>query len=221
MGFYGPYATFIFLPITIIILASNLAPFLRYLIYKLTSEKQITIPVIGVAEQPVLVLEYDKNAQALPFGLGLFLITLSLFLFFFADHIAYWFTYVRHGSIFFLTNEQTYVFYYVALKFMSLVALFCFCAALILTFNRKVIFYKNAVVVENSITGGRELPLDDNVRCNDAGSGGRGIWIYDERKGINLKVYSQNYMDITLEQEKLLTEIISKIPEKTKIFTII
>jgi hypothetical protein len=61
----------------------------------------------------------------------------------------------------------------------------------------------------------------DNVRCNDAWSGGRGIWIYNERKGINLKVYSQNYMDITLEQEKLLTEIISRIPEKTKIFTII
>lgn len=106
-------------------------------------------------------------------------------------------------------------------KFQSLVALFCFCAVLILSFNKKVIFYKNAVIVENSITGRRELPLDDNVRCNDLGTGGRSIWIYNERKGINLQVYSQNYMDITLEQEKLLNEIISRIPEKKRRFSVI
>ena len=221
MGFYGPYATLIFLPMVIIIFARNLPTFLRYLIYKSTPEKLQSRPAVGVLEEPVLVLEYDENAQALPFAMGIFLIPLSLCMFIFADYMAYKFTYVDNGSIFFLTSEQTYVFYYVAWKFMSLVLLFCFCAALILSFNRKVIFYKNAVVVENSITGRRELPLDDDVRCNDSGSGGRSIWIYNQRKGINLQIYNQNCMDINLDQEKLLTEIISRIPEKTKIFMII
>lgn len=86
------------LPLTIYILANNLATLLRYLIYKLTPEKQQSRPVIGVVEQPVLVLEYDKNAQALPFGLGLFLITLSLLAFFFADRMAKGDIYIRHFS---------------------------------------------------------------------------------------------------------------------------
>ena len=221
MGFYGSYSALIFLPLTIIILASNLATLFRYLMYKLIPEEKKTKAVISADDQPVLVLEFNKTSLFISWLLVMPFIALSVHAFFFADHIAYKSTYVNDRSIFFLTREQTYVFYYVAWKFISLVVLFCFCAVSIITLNRKVIFYNNAVVVENLITGRRELQLDENVKRNDAGSGGRGIWIYDERKGINLKVYSKTCMELTRKQEKLLTEIMSRIPKKTKIFMII
>jgi hypothetical protein len=204
------------LPLTTYMLASNLATLLRFFIYKLTLEEQQSKPAIGVDEQPVLVLECDGNSQVLPLVVAMFLVLLSLSIFLFVDGKM-----DMQRAFFFLTSEQTYILYYLVWKFQSLVCLFCFCAVSIQSLTRKVIFYKNAVVVENSIMGRGELPLDDNVKRNDAGSKGRGWWIYDERKGINLKVYSKTFMELTHEQEKLLTEIMSRIPEKKKRFMLI
>ena len=66
--------------------------------------------------------------------------------------------------------------------------------------------------------GRRELPLDESVKRNEY----RGSkWIYDERKGINLQVYNKKFMELNHKQEKLLTEIMSRIPEKKKSFMLI
>jgi hypothetical protein len=88
------------------------------------------------------------------------------------------------------------------------------CVQFIRSFTRKVIFYKNAVVVDNPIMGRRELPLDENVRRYEYW--GMYKYIYDERKGINLQVYNKKFMELTHKQEKLLSEIMSRIPKKQK-----
>ena len=203
-------------PPTLLMSATILATSFRYLIYKLTSEKQKNRPVKGVEEQPVLILECNENSQMLSCWIPLmFLIPLMLWCFFSADRVA---KMDMHKTFFSLNSEQTYILSYLMCKFQSLFALLIFCIQLIKSFTKKVIFYNNAVVVENSIMGRRELPLDESVKRNEY----RGSkWIYDERKGINLQVYNKKFMELTHKQEKLLTEIISRIPEKKKSFMLI
>jgi hypothetical protein len=206
-------------PFTLLMSVNMLANFLRYLMYRLTPEKQKSKPAIGVDEQPVLILEYNNTLQPVIVWIATIVcIAVSLYIFFFADHVVRQ-EIERHRTFFSLNSEQSYILYYLAWKFQGLFVAFIMCVQFIRSFTRKVIFYKNAVVVDNSIMGKRELSLDENVRRYEYW--GIYKYIYDERKGINLQVYNKKFMEMTHKQEKLLTEIMSRIPKKTKRFMLI
>ena len=76
-------------PATLLMSVNMLADFLRYLMYRLTPEKQKSKPAIGVDEQPVLVLEYNNaSRQVFVWITVICIIPICLSLFYFADQNA-------------------------------------------------------------------------------------------------------------------------------------
>ena len=188
-----------------------LAQLLKYLIYKIIDKEPRTKPAVVLNEQPILVLEYNKIQQIIFYRIVLIIsIIMCIFSLFIADDIA---REAMDRGFLYLSGEQTYALYYWSWNLSCTSWLFMSCTMSINFLYRKVIFYRNAVVVDNYISGRTALALDEDVKRNECGNY---IWIYNEKRGLNLPIFNENLMRLDNHQAKLLEEILGKIPQKNK-----
>ena len=199
----------ILIPLFLYLWMGILIDFFKYMRYRVTRKPERIQNSIAGNEKPILVLEYNNEARIKKAKIGLTVFVLGFVICFFtAAHDAR----SDMHRVFLSFNEgQTYILYYWTWKFICSFGLLFFVLQSIKFFGKRVIFFKNYVVIENSITGKRGLPLDNNIRRN---KGPVVDWLYDPQRGINLPVFDKRFMILTPDQEKLLDEILNGIPLK-------
>jgi hypothetical protein len=199
-------------PLSLYAMVLILPDFLKYLSYRIKNKGIQNKVGVGENEEPVLVLEYNnkrglsKVKAAAMFGLFLCMFGLCI-----ADNAA------REDSrmaFFSLDKDQTYILYYWTWKFISLFLMVIFFLASIKGFNKRVLFFKDRVISENGLVGTRELALDNSIMLTK-NKKYKVCWIYD-RNGRSIRVFDKRFMNLESHQEKLLDEILCKIPEKKK-----
>lgn len=204
-----------FIPAFLYIWVRILADFFKYLKYRLTVKREQISFDTQNNEPPVLVLEYDR-----PLWIYIFIIIIFLVLFyaFFSDFLAR----AQSRTLFFsLNKEQTYILYYWTLKFIF-GSFLLYWGILVIDnfFNKKVYFFKDIVIVENTLIGRKSMVLDHNVRFTKS-IYGKLYWLYNELSMKHFQIINDKLMKkIDSRQEKLLDEFLSKIPEKKKTFYI-
>ena len=199
------------LPLTLYAWVRVLTNLFRYLKYRLAGHQEQIKYNIKQTKQPILVLNYK-----IPLKFILLIMTCILvtgFYFFQTDAD------VRKdlNKLFFsFSEEQTYILYYWAWKInLGSLHLFSVFVALIM-FNRKVSFYKNIVILENTLFGKKSFVLDDNLKFSKESNG---IRLYNELSATNIVILNKKLMEkMDSQQEKLLYEFLSNIPEKHKYF---
>lgn len=203
------------IPLLLYVWVSILADFFKYLRYRLTDTGEQIKSNAEQNEPPILVLQFNR-----PLKIWLAIMTffpLLLFGFLKADYVA---RDDMNRLFFSLNKEQTYILYCWAWKFVCGGIFLWFGTGIINTFsNKKVSFFKNIVVIENALTGRRSLVLNNHVRCTK-GANGIGYWLYNELSMKHLLIDRTMMKKLDSRQEKLLDEILSKIPEKKKTFYI-
>jgi hypothetical protein len=199
-------------PCLLIGLVQMLPDIFRYLRYRINNKGVQNKVGDGVNEEPVLVLEYNIGRGLLKFKtinmLAFFLLMFGLYI---ADNAA------REDSrmaFFSLNKEQTYILYYWTWKFISLFGLVMVSLLSIKLFNKRVIFFRDRVISENSLLGKSELSLGNGVMLTKH-KRYKIYWIYDQN-GRSIRVFDFRFMNLKSHQEKLLDEILCKIPEKKK-----
>jgi hypothetical protein len=182
----------------------------RYARYRMNHKGEQAESIIGVNEEPLLVLEFNNKAQKRLLGMiHTVFLALLLFVFFNADDAARSDTY---SLFFFLNKDETYTLYFWTWKFAALAIILFQGLVAIHFFSKRVLFYKKAVVLENSVRGKRVLALNNNVRrysrpVNEL--------LYDSTKGINIPIFKK-FIKPNFDQEKILADILSNIPQKRK-----
>ena len=193
--------------------ATILVNFLRRLVYRIAHRRD-KLPVLR-DEQPILVLEYDNSDAMVVRGmlLGIFLL-MCLFGFLSADSLA---RKDLYSSFLFLNREHTYVLYYWAWKFAFMACLLWLGLWTVNLFNKKTFFFNDFVVVENALRGKKTMLLDNNVRLTKSTNKVL-YWLYNDLSKEHYQIVYKKFMLLDPQQEKLLDEVLSKIPEKKKTF---
>jgi len=193
------------------------ANFLRHIRYRMMHMTEQDNLVFGQNEQPTLILEYDNTPMIIFLKIfPIILCLMCLFAWFTADKAVHR---DMHYMFFSLNPEHTYILYYWAWKFQIITALLIFGWMVFKSFNKRVYFFNNAVVLENALIGKNALVLDDNVRITKHPSG-NGYWLYNELSMKYIQIVNKKLMKLDAQQEKLLKDFLSKIPEKKKTFYI-
>ena len=188
----------------------------KIITYKIKNRGEPNDNSIGENEQPVLELEFDSDKLFTRRVGAIIFLLLLIFGFFTASSGA------RHDlhSLFpFLNEKQTYILYYCAWKFDSffmLVWLGPF--GIIGSFNKRVLFFKKYVILDNRLTGLKKFTLNSNVRLSKTSS--YCYILYDQQTGAKTLVLYRKTMKFDDEQEKLLEEYLRKIPVKKRYFYI-
>ena len=160
--------------------------------YRITHKGKQDELLIGDDEQPVLVLEFNNISQIMLLRLSsVFIFAVCVFGFIAADYAA---RQDMNRAFFFLSKEQTYNLYFWMYKYTSLGLLLWIWLQGTDFFNKRVVFYRNAVVLENSIWGKRILKLGNNVKLSKQS---KVWWLYDSSTGIilpafNIQMYEAN-----------------------------
>ena len=84
-------------------------------------------------------------------------------------------------------------------------------------FNKKLVFFRNRIIAQNSLTGTNEFFISKDVWLvksprQDA------YWLYNELQGTKIQILNRDLMKLDPQQETRLAEFISRIPEKEKTF---
>ncbi|MGD0280147.1 MAG: hypothetical protein ABSC11_12675 [Smithella sp.] len=182
--------------------------------YQRTGDQEQLRYNIEPYEPPILEINFDKPPLKIWLA-SIIMITLCAACFFLADLAARDDLYKLFFS---LNKEQTYILYYWAWKFNSLsLLIICINVGLRIFFNKKISFFKNIVILENSLLGKKSLVLDDNVRCSRASTGV--IWLYNELSMRHIVIMNRRIKeDLAPWQQKLLDDFLSKIPDQKKEF---
>ena len=189
-----------------------LAELFKYVKYRITHKGKQAEILIGDNEQPILVLEFNNISQIMLLRLGsVFLFTVFVFGFIAADYAA---RLDMNRTFFFLSKEQTYNLYFWMYKYSSLGLLIWIWLQGTHFFNKRVVFYRNAVVLENSIWGKRILKLGNNVKLSKQS---KVWWLYDSSMGIIIPAFNKKCMRLNHDQEKILKDIFVTIPVKNKL----
>lgn len=166
-------------------------------------------------EKPVLVLEYDKRQKNLLGFLLIFFLMGFLYCFLWAASFA---RDAMHIRFLFLNNKQSYVLYYVAWKFNSLLVMIWLGQLCFKIFNsKKVLLFKNGLIMENSLGSPMKFALNENVWLIK--NSGRDIYsLYDDVQEKKIRFFDRLIMKLDANQEVLLNNFLSGIPEKKKEF---
>lgn len=204
----------LFIPVLLFLLGRKILPDIlkkvEYLFKHRDKGKELDI---NKNETPILILEY--NGQDL-FALKCAVITAFvtvLAIFFAASIIA---RDDKHPFIF-LNKEQSYILYYWAWKFATLFLLIWFGNSSITLFNKYFLFFKDGIIVQNSLTGTKSFAINNNVYLVKSPNQDA-YWLYDNLKEAKLQIFNRSFMILDSQQEKLLAEFIANIPEKKKTF---
>ena len=213
--FNSSFLLVFFIPVLLFIFIKKLLPEIRKNIkYRIKKSNEQTGSNIEKNETQLLTLEYNgQNLFALRCGaivaLGTALIA------FFGTAIA-----ARedmYRTFFFLNRVQTYILYYWTWKFFCLFMFIWGASMFAVVFNKKLVFFRNRIIAQNSLTGTKEFFISKDVWLvksprQDA------YWLYNELQGTKIQILNRDLMKLDPQQETRLAEFISRIPEKEKTF---
>ncbi len=187
----------------------------KYIRYKVVNRNKAKTSAVNAEGPPILILEYNnKDEKDKQMMISFIIIMLCLFGLFAADWIA---RKDMNWTSFSLSKEQTHILYYWTWTFTSILGLLFVSIVLIsLRVNKRVVFYKNMIVLENSVFGKKVLVLDSGtVWKSGAGALAKAARIYDSKAGFFSTIFVRNsFMKLSPDQDKLLDEILTKIPKK-------
>ena len=204
-----------FIPVLLIIFITKLFPDIRKNIkYRIKKNSEQTGSNIEKDVNQLLTLECNgQNVFAFRscaiVGLGVILIA-----FFWAPMAA---REDMYRTFFFLNRAQSYILYYWTWKvgslFLFIYGSFMFSVA----FNKKLVFFRNRIIVQNSLTGTKGFFIGKDVWLIKSPRG-NAYWLYNELQGTKIQILNRNFMKLDPRQEARLAEFISRIPEKKKTF---
>ena len=198
----------ILMPMFVFLLISSLPDFFKYLFYKISSLWKKTI--IGETEQPILILEYKQM-----FRRGqVFLLLAAVYMFFYAARSTAAQD-AMYRPFFSLSKAQSYVLYYWAMKIDSFVVLIWLGLRSIKFYNKRVLFFKSTVILENDIYGSKKFILNDHVWLVKSYKQ-IVFWLYDDQKGMKIEIFDSRNMILDSQLKKSLDDYLNRIPEKNK-----
>jgi hypothetical protein len=187
----------------------------KYIRYKVANRNNTNTSAVNAEGPPLLILDYNNENKIGIMGmLSLLASVLCIFSFFAADWISRSDMYLPFFS---LSNEQTYILYYWTWKFVGMFGfLVVGIALMMIRASKSCSFYKNMIILDKGVFGKKVLPLDsETIWKPGVGRGRKVARISNSKAGfLSTIAVSSDCMELSYDQNKVLNEILSKIPQK-------
>lgn len=168
--------SFIIVIVTFHSLTALIVSLVKYIRYKVQNRNRANTSAVNAEAPPILILECNNENEIGLIGMICFgCAVMCVFSFFAAD----WMARKDIATFLFLSEEQIYTLYYWNAKLVGVLGSLLIGTALIqLRIRKRVVFYKNMIILENGLFGKKVLVVDSDL-----------AW----KEGVNKKAVSKGH----------------------------